>query len=108
MSSLKAAWVAAKKNTNFTEHIKMFHRFELEEIYAKKSLGITHVQIRAFGSGGRTCKACLSVSGEINKIENEMSNPTLPVPNCTCTAYDDTQTNFCLCNYDPVFDDELP
>jgi hypothetical protein len=70
-------------------------------------IGFSHVRIVANSPGGRCCHSCTAMDGKILSLRNEEASPTLPVADCTCTPYPDAQTGFCLCYYDPVFDDEI-
>ena len=107
MEALKGAWDAAKKNTDYSSHLIQLHRNQLLEIKADHDPTINHVRIVASGPGGRICPACKELDEKVFSLHKELYNQTLPNPACTCTAYDEEQKGFCLCYYEPVFDDEL-
>ncbi len=107
MRALQAAWDAARNSQDYRSHLRHFHIEQLREIAVDADIGISNVRIIANGPGGRCCPACNSLDQGIHSLESEQSSPTLPVIDCTCTAYNDEQVGFCLCYYEPVFNDEL-
>jgi len=107
MESLKNAWNAAKNNKDYHQHLKKLNEFQLKEIKAENDPEINHVRIVANSPGNRICSACKALQGKVTPLQDEINNPTLPHNKCSCTAYDETQTNFCLCYYEYVYDDEL-
>ncbi len=109
VAALQAAWGAALAgDDDYVPYLCLLHWAQLEEIatHAERS-DVHHVRIVASGPGGHGCAACGRLDGQVMTIESERTNPTLPVPGCTCTASGPDQTGFCLCYYEPVFDDEL-
>lgn len=107
MLALKGAWVAACAEENYILHLRQLHIEQIREIAEDAHIGINHVRIVAIGPGGRCCAACTAMNGKVLSLKMEQLLPTLPLAGCTCTAYNDRQFGFCLCYYEPVFDDEL-
>ena len=107
MFALKDAWDAAHNGDDYLPQIRKHHIEQLREIAADAHIGISHVRIVSNGPGGRCCPSCTALSDKVLSLSEEQLSPTLPVTGCTCTAYNDGQLGFCLCYYEPVFDDEL-
>ena len=107
MEALESAWDAARNGQEYLPFLKTLNRCQLQEISAEKDLGINHVRIVASGPGGKTCPACRELGEKTLSLSKEMNNQSLPNPKCTCTALNKHQKGFCLCFYEPVFDDEL-
>ncbi len=107
-AALQAAWGAALAGEDYLPYLCLLHWARLEEIAAHAEYsGVRHVRLVASGPGGHSCAACERMDGQVMGIESESENPTLPVQRCTCSASGPEQTGFCLCYYEPVFDDEL-
>ena len=109
MAALQAAWGAALAgDDDYLPYLCLLHSAQLEEIAAHaEHLGVRRVRIVASGPGGHCCPACERMNGREMTIESESTNPTLPVPGCTCTPSGPDQAGFCLCYYEPVFDQAL-
>jgi hypothetical protein len=107
MLALKDAWEAARIENNYTLHIRQHHFLQLREIAADAHIGIDYVRIVVNGLGGRRCPSCTTLDERVLSLKKEQSSPTLPVDGCSCTAFADEQTGFCLCYYESVLDDEL-
>ncbi|VAW71838.1 hypothetical protein MNBD_GAMMA12-1778 [hydrothermal vent metagenome] len=107
MDSLKSAWDAAKKNTDYSFHLQKLHKYQLLQIAEDSYLGVHNVRIVASGAGGKSCPACKKSDNKILNIEAELNRQSLPNRDCSCTAYHEHQKGFCLCYYEILFDDEL-
>jgi len=107
MGALKLAWGAAKSGEDYMPYLHKLNHSQLLEIEAQRDLDISHVRIVSAGPGNRICDSCKKLSGKLFNLDNEINHQTLPHINCTCTAYNESQTGFCLCFYEIVFDDEL-
>ena len=107
VKALQSAWDAVKDNKEFLPHLESLNSLQLEEIKKNRHLGINNVRIVASGPGGRICSCCSGNGNSIKKLDTELKQQTLPHKECSCTAYEDHQTGFCLCYYEIVFDDEV-
>lgn len=105
--NLEKAWAAAKNQEDYLPFLKQLHLSQLQEIEQQRSLGVNNVRIVSVGPGGRMCSYCSSNDEKILNLDKELMTQTLPHSKCSCTAYDDNQTGFCLCYYEMVFDDEI-
>lgn len=107
MAALSNAWDAAKKGISYAPFLEKLHYFQLLEIAHEKSDEVNNVRIVASGTGGKACRVCEELGEKVFRLDSELDLQTLPNKNCTCTAYSDDQTGFCLCYYEFVYDDEL-
>ncbi|AWL12777.1 hypothetical protein HMF8227_02325 [Saliniradius amylolyticus] len=107
MRALYFAQKAAKEGLDFMPYLVTMHQKQLEEIAEQRELGVSHVQIVANGLGGHYCAFCKSIEGRVLDLDDELKAPTLPHLNCQCRSINPEQTGYCLCYYEPVFDDEL-
>ena len=83
------------------------HHSQLLEIADQKDAGMNHVRIVANGLGGRVCSSCGELGEKVFTLASELDIQTLPNKLYTCSAHGDDLEGFCLCYYEPVFDDEL-
>jgi len=84
---------------------------EQEILTADRSSGeplYSHVQILPIGPGNRCCPACKALDGKAFTFQDAVKNSPLPPEGCTCDGYTGVEKGFCLCLYQPIFDDELP
>ena len=107
VKALNSAWEAVKSNQEFLPFLREMHLLQLEEIAKKRHLGINNVSIVAVGPGGRVCFYCAEQNDKVLNLDEEIKQQTLPHQRCSCTAYEENKTGFCLCYYEMVFDDEM-
>lgn len=112
MAALKQAWDLCENGGDWRAAIRDRLEADLEHaiIQAKSSDGgmlYSHVSIMACGAGGRHCPACAALDGKTYTFEEASENPPLPPDGCTCEGFPGAEPGFCLCMYQPAFDDEL-
>lgn len=103
MVALKAAWNAVDDRSDHRPWIRALHNHALRECAAQDT---GYVSIMASGPADRFCDVCAALDGEVDRVDQELENPRLPPDGCTCTPYGNDQTGFCLCLYQPAFEDE--
>mgnify|MGYP006302841397 CR=1 FL=1 len=106
---LRAAWDAYDTGVDWRGENEAMHEAAREELrhQQQQCQDVQGARIVAWSPRDETCPACRALDGQVVAIETELAAPRLPAAGCTCAPNPGGDSGFCLCSYEPVFDDEM-